>query len=212
MQVDVTKRYQGFHSCSTSISFNIHTSLAFIIFPVMAKTSDFQISRQPTFSAQANMTSSSNRSASYMSLRMMGTRASSWTWCSFTTHSKPPSRYFWAFLLLWQNWGDIKTDRQFPTPALWPWSPPQLWGHDNFKENNEVNINKTDFRANLLEGSAACTSWFGHGCFRQRAAHWGWGGPWPSHPDAPPPPISPYQSHQWSRCPSCTGNGKTTSC
>lgn len=57
-----------------------------------------------TFSAHASMTSSSSRSASYRSLRMMGTRGSSWLWWSFTRHSIPPRRYFWVFLSLWQNW------------------------------------------------------------------------------------------------------------
>lgn len=56
-----------------------------------------------TFSAHASMTSSSSRSASYRSLSIMETLGSSWLWCSFTRHSNPPSRYFWAFLLLWQN-------------------------------------------------------------------------------------------------------------
>lgn len=60
---------------------------------------------QVTFSAHASMTSSSSRSASYRSLSIMGTLGKSWVWCSFTRHSNPPSRYFWAFLLLWQNCG-----------------------------------------------------------------------------------------------------------
>lgn len=56
-----------------------------------------------TFSAQPRMTSSSRRSASYISFKICGILEISWDWCMATTHSKPWRRYLWAFLLLWQN-------------------------------------------------------------------------------------------------------------
>lgn len=56
-----------------------------------------------TFSAQPRMTSSSRRSASYISFKICGILEISWDWCIATTHSKPWRRYLWAFLLLWQN-------------------------------------------------------------------------------------------------------------
>lgn len=57
----------------------------------------------PTFSDQLMMTSSSRRSASYISFKICGILERSWAWCIATTHSKPWRRYRWAFLLLWQN-------------------------------------------------------------------------------------------------------------
>lgn len=183
------------------------------------------------------MTSSSSRSASYRSLRMMGTRGSSWTWCSFTTHSKPPNRYFWAFLLLWQNWGEIKPEKKKNSQEkmekykIWCSSLIHRNVQRRWKENDENHFSKFPLKFqfsshlspkiktaetlshasfNLLAGSGVCTSWSGRGCSRWRAARWGWGGPWPSHPDALPPPRSPYQLRRWFHSPSFARGGKKT--
>lgn len=84
---------------------------------------------------------------------------------------------------------------------------PRSFSFHHIRAQKKTKDNYGHASFNLHAGSGVCTSWSDHGCSRQRAARWGWGGPWPSHPDALPLPRSPCQLRRWFRSPSFAASG-----